>query len=298
MLATLIGQVHDFQLAEDAVQDTFASAVDTWQRAGVPINPGAWLTLAAQRRAIDRCRHERSLADRAGGWAELTRIGLAAAKPGSGRRADRRRRSAAADLHVLPSRLGLSAQVVLALRTLGVLTTGKIAHAFLVSEPTMGKRLVRANRKVAGAHIPYRVLSGGELPDRPRGVLGVGYLIFNEGYLATEGDQLVRGELGNEAIRLGRLLHELLRVNAEVSRAARVDAYHVARRSARDDEYGRFVTLGDRVAEPDDKPASARRSRAQSPSGIRDAPPRRVSRPMWEAADGHPALNSSASPPS
>ncbi len=137
----------------------------------------------------------------------------------------------------------MPARVALTLRTLGGLTTGEIARAFLVAEPTMGKRIVRAKRKIADAHIPYRVPADDELPDRLRGVLRVVYLIFNEGYAAAEGDRLVREELCDEAIRLGELLVRLMPDDAEVAGLLALMLLHDARRAAREDAAGRWVAL-------------------------------------------------------
>ena len=139
----------------------------------------------------------------------------------------------------------MSARVALTLRALGGLTTGEIARAFLVAEPTMGKRIVRAKRKIADAHIPYRVPADEELPDRLRGVLRVVYLIFNEGYAAAEGDRLVREELCDEAIRLGELLTRLMPDDAEVWGLLALMLLHDARRAARVDPSGRYVALDD-----------------------------------------------------
>jgi RNA polymerase sigma-70 factor (ECF subfamily) len=139
--------------------------------------------------------------------------------------------------------LEMPARVALTLRTLGGMTTGEIARAFLVAEPTMGKRIVRAKRKIADAHIPYRVPADDELPDRLRGVLRVVYLVFNEGYAATEGDRLVRGELCDEAIRLGELLSRLMPDDAEVWGLSALMLLHDARRAARVDPGGQWVAL-------------------------------------------------------
>jgi RNA polymerase sigma-70 factor (ECF subfamily) len=242
VLATLIRHVGDFQLAEDAVQDAFADAVAAWPRDGVPSNPGAWITVAARRRAIDRLRRDRSLADRAERLAGLVRLDAQEHPSVSDESAiaDDRLRLIFTCCH--PA-LDPAARVALTLRALGGLTTGEIARGFLVSEPTMGKRIVRAKRKIADAHIPYRVPADDELPDRLRGVLRVVYLIFNEGYSATEGDRLVRGELCGEAIRLGALLCKLMPDEPEVWGLWALMLLHDARRAARLDPEGRYVAI-------------------------------------------------------
>jgi RNA polymerase sigma-70 factor, ECF subfamily len=243
VLATLIRQVGNFQLAEDAVQDAFEAAVTAWRRDGVPANPGAWITTAARRRAIDRLRRNRSVADRAERLAELTRLDAQHEEPSMDDEStivDDRLRLVFTCCH--PA-LEMPARVALTLRALGGMTTGEIARAFLVAEPTMGKRIVRAKRKIADARIPYRVPADEELPDRLRGVLQVVYLIFNEGYAATEGDRLVREELCNEAIRLGELLTRLMPDDAEVWGLSALMLLHDARRAARVDPSGRYVAL-------------------------------------------------------
>jgi RNA polymerase sigma-70 factor (ECF subfamily) len=242
VLATLIRHVGDFQLAEDAVQDAFAAAVATWPRDGVPANPGAWITVAARRRAIDRLRRDRSITDRAERLAELARIQSQEHQPEpiDSSIQDDRLRLIFTCCH--PA-LAMPARVALTLRTLGGLSTGEIARAFLVSEPTMGQRLSRAKRKIADAHIPYLIPSDDALPDRLAGVLTVVYLVFNEGYEASGGDRLVRGELCSEAIRLGRMLAKLMPDEPEVWGLVALMLLHDARRGARVDEHGRYVGL-------------------------------------------------------
>jgi RNA polymerase sigma-70 factor (ECF subfamily) len=242
ILATLINHVGDFQLAEDAVQDAFAAAMATWPRDGVPSNPAAWITTAARRRAIDRLRRTRSLADRTDRLAELARLDSQEhpSVTEDSLVADDRLRLIFTCCH--PA-LAMPARVALTLRMLGGLSTVEIARAFVVSEPTMGKRIMRAKRKIADAHIPYRVPSDDELPDRLHGVLRVVYLIFNEGYSASEGARLVRGELCDEAIRLGRLLCRLIPDDAEVWGLSALMLLHDARRSARVHPEGGYVAL-------------------------------------------------------
>jgi RNA polymerase sigma-70 factor (ECF subfamily) len=247
VLATLIRQVGDFQLAEDSMQDAFEAALATWPRDGIPRNPGAWINVTARRRAIDRLRRSRSATDRAARLAELARLDEQehATTSEASMIADDRLRLIFTCCH--PA-LDPSARVALTLRTLGGLTTAEIAHAFLVPEPTMGKRITRAKRKIADARIRYQVPADEELPGRLRGVLRVVYLIFNEGYSASTGERLTRGELCGElcgeAIRLGRLLTYLMPGEAEAWGLLSLMLLHDARRAARTGADG-YVALGD-----------------------------------------------------
>ncbi len=227
------------------MQDAFEAAVTAWRRDGVPANPGAWITTAARRRAIGRLRRDRSVIGRAERLAELIRLDAQHEETSMDDEStivDDRLRLISTCCH--PA-LEMPARVALTLRALGGLTTGEIARAFLVAEPTMGKRIVRAKSKITEARIPYRVPADEELPDRLRGVLRVVYPIFNEGYAATEGDRLVRGELCDEAIRLGELLVRLMPDEADVWGLSALMLLHDARSVARVDPSGRFVALED-----------------------------------------------------
>jgi RNA polymerase sigma-70 factor (ECF subfamily) len=251
ILATLIRQVGDFGLAEDALQDAFAAAVATWPRDGVPDRPGAWITTTARRRAIDRLRRERGLADRIDRLAALARRDTAlAAHPAADVDAldpadapliaDDRLRLIFTCCH--PA-LALEARVALTVKCLGGLTTAEVARAFLTTEAAMYQRLVRAKRKIAAAGIPYRVPPPELLPDRIAGVCATVYLVFNEGYSAAEGDRLVRGELCAEAIRLGRLLVNLVPDDPEVLGLLALMLLQDARRDTRTDDQGAYVAL-------------------------------------------------------
>ena len=243
VLATLIRQLGDFQLAEDAVQEAFAAAIVAWERDGVPSSPGAWITVTARRRAIDRLRRDRTLGDRIERLKVLAeREAAAAEEPEPSAVSDDQLRLIFTCCH--PA-LAMQARVALTLRSLGGLSTGEIARAFLVAEPTMAQRIVRAKRKIAAAHIPYRVPADEELPDLLPGVLAVVYLVFNEGWAASGGERLVRGELCAEAIRLGRLLYGLMPDDPEVAGLLALMLLHDSRRETRVDAHGKLVALDD-----------------------------------------------------
>jgi RNA polymerase sigma-70 factor (ECF subfamily) len=246
VVATLIGLTGDWDLAEECAQDAFARALEHWAVDGVPDRPGAWLTTVARRRAVDRLRREavgaakqREAAALAALAAEA-RAGDAAAEA-SGVPDDRLRLMFTCCHPALP----FESRVALTLRTLAGLTTAEIARAFVVPEQTMSKRLIRAKGKIRHAGIPYRVPPAYLLPERVSAVLGVLYLLFNEGYAATEGADLIRRGLCGEAIRLARVLVTLMPAEPEAGGLLALMLLHDARREGRLDDTGDLVTLED-----------------------------------------------------
>ena len=245
VVATLIRRTGDWDLAEECAQEAFAQALVSWERDGVPAKPGAWLTTVAGNRALDRLRRA------ARGHELLQEIAHDPLRsPDSGEPEEE------ADQVIDDDRLrlmftcchpalALEARVALTLRTLAGLSTAEIARAFLVPEPTMAKRLVRAKAKIGAAAIPYRVPPPELLPERTPGVLAVLYLLFNEGYSASSGDELIRAALCDEAIRLARLLRELLPGEPEAESLLALMLLQHSRRDARVDADGELVTLED-----------------------------------------------------
>jgi RNA polymerase sigma-70 factor, ECF subfamily len=239
-VAVLVRHFGDIDAAEEAVQDAFTVAVARWPSDGVPPSPVGWIVTTARNRAIDRLRREASREDRHAQAALLHSISEPVEEEGCVR--DDRLRLIFTCCH--PA-LATNAQVALTLRLLGGLTTAEIARAFLVSEPTMAQRLVRAKGKIRDARIPYRIPGDADLPPRLGAVMAVIYLIFNEGYATSSGDQLVREDLCKEALRLGRIVAELMPDEAEAMGLLALMLLLESRRAARTDRSSNLVRLAD-----------------------------------------------------
>jgi RNA polymerase sigma-70 factor (ECF subfamily) len=242
VLASLIRAFGDFDLAEDAFQEALIAALERWPRDGTPSNPAAWITTTARNKALDRLRRESRRSDKHDAAHRLAAAGGGREPEEAHTITDDRLRLIFTCCH--PA-LAIEAQVALTLRTLGGLQTPEIARAFLVPEATMAQRLVRAKAKIKAAAIPYRVPPDHALPERLQSVLAVAYLIFNEGYGASSGDELVRRDLCTEAIRLARVLAELMPDEPEALGLLALLLLQDSRRDSRIGPDGRLVLLAD-----------------------------------------------------
>ncbi len=241
ILSSLIRAIGDFELAEDALQEAFAAAVEQWPREGVPKNPSAWIASVARHKAIDRIRRQSWFAQRQDEIRRVTELEMSSSDDTSADGvADERLRLIFTCCH--PS-LNRDAQIALSLRTLCGLTTGEIARAFIVPAATMAQRLVRAQRKIRAAGIPYEVPGTEALPERLESVMAVIYLVFNEGYSASAGDELVRRDLCAEAIRLARILTSLMPAEPEPRALLALMLLQGSRRETRTTPEGDLVLL-------------------------------------------------------
>jgi RNA polymerase sigma-70 factor (ECF subfamily) len=241
IIAGLIRVSHSFDLAEEAMQDAFAAAVVSWQADGVPDNPAAWITATARRKLVDYARREQTRRNNEGQllYEYESRISVIDDEMNQPFEDDR----LSLIFTCCHPAINMEAQIALTLRTLGGLTTTEIARAFLVPEGTLAQRLVRAQRKIQQAGIPYQVPAPGSLPERLSAVQKVLYLIFNEGYSASSGDSLIRRELCAEAVRLARTLVELMPQNPENLALLALMLLHDSRRDARSTSDGQLIPL-------------------------------------------------------
>jgi RNA polymerase sigma-70 factor, ECF subfamily len=243
ILASLIRALGNFELAEDALQDAFAAAVEQWPREGMPNNPPAWIISTARHKAIDRARRQSWFSERRDEIQRLIEFELSSDSDDTADSfPDERLRLIFTCCHPAINR---EAQIALSLRTLCGLTTEEIARAFVTPTATMAQRIVRAQRKIRAAGIPYEVPSGDALPERLESAMAVIYLVFNEGYLASSGDEVVRKDLCAEAIRLARILSALMPDQPETRGLVALMLLHDSRRDTRADSDGDLILLED-----------------------------------------------------